>query len=386
MFSKNILSLRRFKKKIMKRLLTFIFVLLMLSTFASSANGDFEGKGTKISPYLIRTTSDLNTLMSLVNSGNSFANTYFELRDNIDLSGMYFEPIGNQNHHFSGIINGKGYVIRGIYVNSTSYIGLFGYVENAVINDISIDNAEIRGNHYIGGIAGYSKNSVITNCLTRGTTLGDDCVGALVGYSGEGTVIQNCFSSMQHTKYQIIGAVGGLVGYNCGKLENSYYYGSINAQIFDKSHTGGVVGYNHITAAIHYCYFFKYGDWMNGAFDYCGSLNWGECYGNYSFDTNGMTTNGNYLRLLLNTWVIDHKNENAFRTWTYETFPSFDEYILPEVIVGDINGDGEVNIADINAVINQILTANYTDDGDVNGDGEVNIADINAIIDKILGN
>ena len=57
---------------------------------------------------------------------------------------------------------------------------------------------------------------------------------------------------------------------------------------------------------------------------------------------------------------------------------------LTEVISGDVNGDGEVNIADINAVIGQILTANYTVDGDVNGDGEVNIADINAIIEKIL--
>ena len=51
---------------------------------------------------------------------------------------------------------------------------------------------------------------------------------------------------------------------------------------------------------------------------------------------------------------------------------------------GDVNADGEVNIADINAVIDQILSANYTESGDVNGDHEVNIADINAIIDMIL--
>ena len=53
---------------------------------------------------------------------------------------------------------------------------------------------------------------------------------------------------------------------------------------------------------------------------------------------------------------------------------------------GDVNGDGEITIADINAVIDAILNApsrNYM--FDVNYDGEVNIGDINAVIDLILG-
>ena len=53
---------------------------------------------------------------------------------------------------------------------------------------------------------------------------------------------------------------------------------------------------------------------------------------------------------------------------------------------GDVNGDGEVNIADINAVINIILGGGANDRADVNDDGEVNIADINAIINIILSN
>ena len=51
---------------------------------------------------------------------------------------------------------------------------------------------------------------------------------------------------------------------------------------------------------------------------------------------------------------------------------------------GDVNLDGEVNIADINAVIDMILSGNMLSVGDVNGDGEVNIADINALIALIL--
>lgn len=55
-----------------------------------------------------------------------------------------------------------------------------------------------------------------------------------------------------------------------------------------------------------------------------------------------------------------------------------------EPIVGDVNGDGEVNIADVNAVIDQILSGVNDLKGDVNGDEEVNIADVNSIIDIIL--
>ena len=53
---------------------------------------------------------------------------------------------------------------------------------------------------------------------------------------------------------------------------------------------------------------------------------------------------------------------------------------------GDENGDGEVNIADINALIDLILTGKTNSLADVNGDDEVNIADVNAIIDIILNN
>ena len=52
-------------------------------------------------------------------------------------------------------------------------------------------------------------------------------------------------------------------------------------------------------------------------------------------------------------------------------------------IPGDVNGDSEVNIADVNAVIDMILSTPSAA-GDVNGDNEVNIADVNAVIDLIL--
>jgi hypothetical protein len=57
----------------------------------------------------------------------------------------------------------------------------------------------------------------------------------------------------------------------------------------------------------------------------------------------------------------------------------------PEPLAGDVNGDGEVSISDVNALIDHILTgADFDAAADVNKDGEVGISDVNAVIDIIL--
>ena len=58
-------------------------------------------------------------------------------------------------------------------------------------------------------------------------------------------------------------------------------------------------------------------------------------------------------------------------------------------ITGDVNGDGKVDVADVNIIIDMILqltpTTSYNNRGDVNGDGKVDVADVNIVIDTILG-
>ena len=56
----------------------------------------------------------------------------------------------------------------------------------------------------------------------------------------------------------------------------------------------------------------------------------------------------------------------------------------PPATPGDVNGDGEVNIADVNTLIDLIMNDEATTLADVNGDGEVNVADVNTLIDMIL--
>jgi hypothetical protein len=65
----------------------------------------------------------------------------------------------------------------------------------------------------------------------------------------------------------------------------------------------------------------------------------------------------------------------------------FDPNMPTTVIKGDVNIDCEVNIADVNALMDLIMSEDpfkVDADTDVNQDGEINIADINAVINIIL--
>ena len=50
----------------------------------------------------------------------------------------------------------------------------------------------------------------------------------------------------------------------------------------------------------------------------------------------------------------------------------------------DVNHDGEINVADINVLIDYILTGSGVHD--CNQDGEMTVADINVLIDYVLNN
>ena len=55
-------------------------------------------------------------------------------------------------------------------------------------------------------------------------------------------------------------------------------------------------------------------------------------------------------------------------------------------VKGDINGDGKVDIADVNAIINMMLgKVEAVPAADLNTDGNVDIADVNAVINIMLG-
>ena len=71
-------------------------------------------------------------------------------------------------------------------------------------------------------------------------------------------------------------------------------------------------------------------------------------------------------------------------TLQYTDYCDVRSFVYHEITPGDVNSDGEVNIADINALIDIILSGGGSRTADVNGDGEISISDVNAAIAIIL--
>lgn len=59
--------------------------------------------------------------------------------------------------------------------------------------------------------------------------------------------------------------------------------------------------------------------------------------------------------------------------------------IQPDYILGDVNGDGKIDISDVSAAAGAVLNDRYSDKADVNSDGSVTIEDATLISNHILG-
>ena len=100
---------------------------------------------------------------------------------------------------------------------------------------------------------------------------------------------------------------------------------------------------------------------------------------------------GNHVNLTHIDFIKVYNGINQYCGWTGETSTEVAAGIdfhpdaeLPQSRPGDVNNDSEINISDVNAVIDLILSCTFSPVADVNHDGEVNISDINALIDIIL--
>ena len=81
---------------------------------------------------------------------------------------------------------------------------------------------------------------------------------------------------------------------------------------------------------------------------------------------------------------------NGYRGYFHTNTPSLDNVLVffdAQPLLGDVNGDGIVNVTDVTQMVNYVL-----DNGgeivfmnaDVNGDGLYNIADVTSIVDIVL--
>ncbi|MCL2283214.1 MAG: hypothetical protein FWC26_07850, partial [Fibromonadales bacterium] len=188
----------------------------------------FSGEGTEASPYLISTAQQLANLATLVNSGNThYSAAHYKLQNNIDISeydsnwnnGEGWIPIGNEylGISFSGIFDGAGKAISGLFIYGTGYnVGLFGAVQGTVKN-LGVVNVNLYDNSgsAVGSIVGllHGPDSKIINCYSSGTLYSTTYAGGIVGYVfGGGTVTGNIALNQWVKSTYIINHAGRVVG------------------------------------------------------------------------------------------------------------------------------------------------------------------------------
>ncbi|MCD8100936.1 MAG: hypothetical protein LUE06_10295, partial [Oscillospiraceae bacterium] len=98
------------------------------------------------------------------------------LTDDIDLESKAWTPIGNQaastSLYYSGTFDGDGHTVEGLYINTTSdYQGLFGFVYDGTVQNVTVSGS-VTGNNYVGGVVAGNCGGKITNCSSSGSVPG----------------------------------------------------------------------------------------------------------------------------------------------------------------------------------------------------------------------
>ena len=130
-------------------------------------------------------------------------------------------PIGNYDNSYTGTFDGGGHTLTGMTINvNYNYVGLIGTLgSGGTVKNLTLNNANVTGYDYAGGIAGYN-NGTVTACSSAGgkvsATGGGAYVGGITGENEFGTVTA-CSSAGGNVSATADGAfVGGIAGYNSG--------------------------------------------------------------------------------------------------------------------------------------------------------------------------
>ena len=226
------------------------------------------GDGTESNPYQIANGEQRAKLAQDVNSGNGYAGTYFVLTADIVLNNTdgwenwgetvpknTWTPIGSYEIQFTGILDGQGHSVSGIYVNSNEhYQGFVGYLGvNGIIQNIGVKESYVKGVWSTGGVCGQNDGLMI-NCYNSGNVTGSYYVGGVCGRStgtdNEYSFLTNCYNTGKVTGHESVGGVCGL-NTSHGPISNCYNIGSVTGSF----KFGSVCGHNDHT--VTNCYYLE---------------------------------------------------------------------------------------------------------------------------------
>ena len=154
-----------------------------------------------------------------------------------------WEPIGTRWSPYTGIFDGRGHTISGLYFDDSkaSYVGLFGYIgAKGKISDVGVLDSYFQFSVYGGGVCGVNYGTV-RDCKNTGSVRGLAVIGGVCGYNEEGGIIENSFNegTVSGTGDNVQ-QVGGVSGYNNGTIKSCYNTASVSGQ----NSVGGVCGFN----------------------------------------------------------------------------------------------------------------------------------------------
>ena len=190
---------------------------------------------------VIQSAAELQAFAAEVNAGNSFEGENIFLGRDIDMSGQEFTAIGTLNSPFKGVFDGDGHTVSNLeLINIDSdHQGLFGVVNDGTVKNVDLENVNISGRSWIGGIAGYT-NGVIENCIVSGSVRGSFAVGGIAG-DLYGRVAECINRANISGSTQIVGGIAGYMGTNAGiktQIVKSINEGPVTGVLY----TGGVAG------------------------------------------------------------------------------------------------------------------------------------------------
>jgi len=224
----------------------FLGVFILTLSLASAFSG---GSGTIDDPFQVGTCVELQEIGDSVYVDKGL---YFIQINDIDCSdtvnwneGAGFVPIGRGNPSgFQGQYNGQDYAIFNLYINTplSEQTGLFNFLgSDYFVSRINLVSATIYGGEKTGGVVGYA-NSIVSYSSVIGSKIYSNFYGKVGGIVGETHPNNGLVVYCRNVDSYVSGfqSAGGIVGFNGGKIENSYSTGSVSGAHY----SGGLVGLN----------------------------------------------------------------------------------------------------------------------------------------------
>ncbi|MBP3627407.1 MAG: hypothetical protein J6J39_05150 [Clostridia bacterium] len=347
-------------RKIFSVMLCIAIAVCALSVGMTTSAIQYEGKGTKASPYLVETAAQLNGMRENLSAHYKLANT-------IDMASFgVFTPIGYQGEKFKGTFtcdtNSDGtpkYAIKNLKVyidagekyghklhNPASYVdyvegktkwqaGLFGYTDGATIKNIAVLNADVT-NTVLGQNAGnpdYSRNPGSDQTQSAGILIG----------TAENTTVIGCMSSGKVNAKS--NNSGGLIGYsNEGSVSNCYSTASVTSSGF--WYAGGLIG--SCNTNVSCC--FATGDVKGSPTEACNGGLLGQvvedstvmvtsCYstGNVSPETNGFSMIGFRVTFSAHKENIKERTQNMLNCFTTGSVAGYNSVQTGDTVIENNN-------------------------------------------------